>query len=118
VKMQLTLTVAQIIDLAEFAGLDIDPRSLPDEDGMTTELSIGSCPEQGLLDDEDDTTGDRYEYIAWFTEHPEEGATGLGPELHPITSSSAGPADPLEGEAGRPPAGHDSGEDGEGEQAG
>lgn len=76
-KPIITLTIEQIAELAEFAGLtvvwgvEIDPE---------TELTITECPPEGLLEDEGDATGPRYQYLAHVSEHPDEGSIGLGPE--------------------------------------
>lgn len=85
-----TLSVAEIIDLAEFAGLVIDPKSLPDEEFLTTELTITNCPAAGLFEDEEDTTGTQFAHLAHFSEYPEEGSIGLGPELKPVPAVAPG----------------------------
>jgi hypothetical protein len=78
----LTLTIAQIIDLAAFAGLVFKEGCDPDDDALETELTIQGCPAIGVLDDDDDSVTRRhYEHIAYFTEYPEEGWVGLGKEV-------------------------------------
>jgi hypothetical protein len=76
-KTTMTLTVAEIIDLAQFAGLEVVAASVPDGEGLMTELTIGPCPRSGVFDDDDR----QYAHIATLTEYPEEGCIGLGPEL-------------------------------------
>jgi hypothetical protein len=78
----MTLTVAQIYDLACMAGFTINHSAMfmPGEDEMETEITIRDCPAIGLLDD-DNVSRQHYSLIAYFTEYPEEGSFGLGPEL-------------------------------------
>lgn len=89
----LTMTVAEIYDLACMAGYTInhDPRFMPDADEMETEITIEDCPPIGLLDD-DNTSRRHYSRAAHFTEYPEEGYIGLGPELTPSNAGSNGPS--------------------------
>jgi hypothetical protein len=77
----LTLTVAQILDLANFAGLPISSPSPLDDGEGDVEIVIADCPPEGLRDDEGNPT--HYDWIAYFAEYPDEGATGLGAELPP-----------------------------------
>jgi hypothetical protein len=79
----LTLTVAEIYDLACAAGFVINhgERFLPDADEMETELTIIDCPNGGVEDD--DGKHKHYAHIAYFTEYPEEGSYSLGAELTP-----------------------------------
>jgi hypothetical protein len=72
------LTVSEIKDLAEFAGLTIDGTNLPDADDLGTEITIASCPAEGVKDD--DGKALHYEHVAYMTDYPEEGCIGLGPE--------------------------------------
>ncbi len=75
----ITLTVREIADLATFAGLEVGD---PSEFEMLQELTITTCPHAGLLD-EDDGSVSHYHWVAYMTEYPEEGATGLGEVLKP-----------------------------------
>lgn len=71
------LTIKEIKNLAEFAGLtvlDID------QDEAETEITVEPCGKEGLRDGKLDKPR-FYAHIAWFTEYPEEGAAGLGPEI-------------------------------------
>lgn len=79
----LTLTVAEIYDLACFAGFTInhDKRFMPDDDEMETEISIMACPSKGLKDDDGKQT--HFAHVAYFSEYPEEGGCPLGPEITP-----------------------------------
>lgn len=78
----ITLSVAEIYDLACMAGFTINhaPAFMPDADEMETEVTIEDCPASGLLDD-DNVSRRHYSRIAYFTEYPEEGSFGLGKEL-------------------------------------
>jgi len=75
----ITLTVAQIKDLVEFAGLTLHPAHMPDEDDLETEFTIQDCPETGVMDDEG--VARHYGLIAYCTDYPDEGCIPLGPEL-------------------------------------
>ena len=92
----LTLTVAEIKDLAEFAGFVLDPDRMPDEqDEWETEIVVMDCPKEGVRDDDNKPT--HYAHIAYFADYPEEGSSPLGAELAPPNAKL--PGDPL---AGRP----------------
>jgi hypothetical protein len=79
------LTVAEIIDLAEFAGLTLDKQmGLPDEDQLQTEItiapcSIAPCSKTGVLNG--DGVAEFYAHVAYFSEYPDEGFMGLGKQL-------------------------------------
>ena len=75
----ITLTIAQIKDLVEFAGMSIHPNTLPDEDDLETEFTIRDCPAEGVTDD--DGVARHYGLIAYCTDYPDEGCMPLGPEL-------------------------------------
>ena len=75
----LTLTVAEIKDLAEYAGFTLDQTRMPDADEMETEISIMDCPQDGVKDDDGKAT--HYAHVAYFAEYPEEGCYPLGAEL-------------------------------------
>lgn len=84
----ITLTIAEIYDLACAAGFTINhsPAFMPDADEMETEITIEDCPKVGLLDD-DNVSRLHYTRIAYFTEYPEEGSFGLGKELSAVQES-------------------------------
>lgn len=77
----ITLTVAEIKDLAECAGFTLDPERMPDADEMETEIIVMECPKQGVRDDDGKPT--HYAHIAYFEEYPEEGTYPLGEEIRP-----------------------------------
>ena len=82
----ITLTVQQIKDLAEFAGLTLHSRFEPDEFLMQSEITIADCPPEGIRNDGEESDPDsvsHYDYIAYCTDYPEEGCIGLGPEVRP-----------------------------------
>jgi hypothetical protein len=76
------LTIAEIIDLAGFAGLTLHQNSLPEGDDLEAEVVIAVCPEDGTKDEE---TGRRIftKHVAYMADYPEEGCMPLGPELEP-----------------------------------
>jgi hypothetical protein len=76
----LRLTVAEIKDLAESAGLVLDDTFKCDADDMETEIIVMECPKEGIRD-EDDNRQRHYAHIAYFPEYPEEGCCPLGAEL-------------------------------------
>lgn len=80
----LTMTVAEIRDLARFAGLMIDDTTKPDDDDLETEITVKKCPSDGVRNEGEPSDPDsvsHYRFIAYFDEYPEEGCTGLGAEL-------------------------------------
>lgn len=77
----LTLTVAEIKDPAECAGLVLKEGCLPDADELESEITIIKCPAEGVRDDDNRPT--HYAYIAYHTEYPDEGSYPLGKELVP-----------------------------------
>lgn len=80
----LTLTVAEIRDLARFAGLMIDDTTTPADDELDAEFTIVACPPEGVRNEGEESGPDsvsHYRYGAYSTEYPEEGCIGLGPEL-------------------------------------
>ena len=81
----LTLTVAEIYDLACAAGFTINHGQMfmPDADEMETEITIIDCPTGGVLDDDNKPT--HYAHVAYLSDYPEEGTFPLGPELTPNT---------------------------------
>lgn len=76
--MSVTLTVREIRDLAQYAGLEVDSIALGREE-LDTELHVEVCPKCGLRDD--DGAIIHYRHIAWFVEYPDEGSSGLGDPL-------------------------------------
>lgn len=100
----LILTVAEIKDLAECAGLVLDKSVSYEADELETEIVIMACPKEGVRDDDGKPT--HYAHIAYFGEYPEEGSYPLGDEV-----SVAKPYNPDEDPAaGNPwPLGLDSG---------
>ena len=80
----LTMTVAEIRDLARFAGLMIDDTTTPDDDELEAEITVKGCPAEGVHNRGEPTDADsvsHYKLIAYFTEYPEEGCIGLGDEI-------------------------------------
>lgn len=73
-RAEVILSVKQIIELAEFAGLHIDKDKL-DEGEMETPIAIMKCPEDMRWEDEPNTV---YEYAAFYNEYPQEGIVPLG----------------------------------------
>ena len=83
----ITLTQAQIRDLAEFAGLVIQaPAEGWDEFENSTEFVIADCPPEGVKNDGEPGDPDsvsHYEFVVYCADCPEEGCMGLGPEITP-----------------------------------
>lgn len=75
----ITLTVAEIKDLAECAGIALAKDVAYDADELATEIVVMECPKQGVLDDDGKNT--HYAHIAFFDEYPEEGTYPLGDGL-------------------------------------
>jgi hypothetical protein len=77
VRDRITLTVAEIKDLAECAGFTIEPASVPtDPETLGTEITVIDCPKEGVK--EDDNRLVRYAHVAYFDECPGEGCHPLG----------------------------------------
>lgn len=70
----LTLTIDQIKDLAEFAGLKVEGEITDDD--KETEIVITKCPEKGV--EETDGSIVHYRHIAYLEEYPDEGVCPLG----------------------------------------
>lgn len=86
--IELTLTIAEILDLAKAANLiphatTLADALLSDEDGET-EYTIQE-QEGGVVIHDDDNTPRKYAHGAYLTEYWEEGIYPLGPELTPPT---------------------------------
>lgn len=63
----MNLTIAEIIRLAEFAGVAVDATGLSDGD-MESEITVMEGPEGGFFDGE---SLERYSgHIAYFSEYP------------------------------------------------
>lgn len=79
---KIQLTVAEIIDLACFAGLRLEEGTQPDGDDLEAEIVVAPCPEQGCKDEE---AGRQIftAHVAYMADYPEEGCMPLGPELEP-----------------------------------
>ena len=71
---EVILTVKQIFDLAEFAGIPVD-RNNYDKDSLDTPIAIMECPE-GMKWEEEPYA--HYEYAAYYDEYPDEGMMPLG----------------------------------------
>lgn len=80
----ITLTLLQIIELAEFAGLSATQASDFDAMELETEFTITDCPPDGLRnegEESDQGSVSHYSYIVYCTDCPDEGCIGLGPEI-------------------------------------
>lgn len=80
----LTLTVAEIRDLARFAGLSIDETFGPSDDELETLITVGLCPAEGMRNDgepSDPESVSHYKHMAYYTDYPDEGGIGLGDEI-------------------------------------
>ena len=77
------LTVAEIRQLANFAGLNVAPPDGKwDGDESEQEITVAPCPKGGVFD-EDSNKWHHFKRIAYFTEYPEEGVYPLGDEISP-----------------------------------
>ena len=85
----ITLTVREIKDLAELAGLVLNSTFPPDDDQLETETSITTEPAECS---DDDGKVERYAHLASMAEYPEEGCMPLGEPLPPNTRNQ--PAEP------------------------
>jgi len=74
----ITLTVAEIKDLAESVGFVLKDGVSFTSVELETEIVITECPEEGVLDD--DNQHKHYAHIAYFEDCPEEGCYPLGAE--------------------------------------
>lgn len=74
------LTIAEIRDLAQFAGLVLTDECKSDTSEDESEIAVEECPEGGLIDT-DAARVCRYAHVAYFANYPDEGSHGLGPEL-------------------------------------
>ncbi len=80
----ITLTVREIMELADFAGLVISRDSELSKDELDTEFTITECPAAGIRNEGEPSDTDSVSHprlIAYYTECPEEGCIGLGPEI-------------------------------------
>ena len=79
----LTMTAAEIRDLARFAGFMVDDSTTPESD-LETEITVMPCPPEGVRNDGEPSDSDsvsHYRFIALCAEYPEEGCIGLGNEI-------------------------------------
>ena len=74
------LTIAEIRDLAQFAGLVLTDECKADTSEDESEIAVEDCHDGGLIDT-DAAKVCRYAHVAYFADYPEEGSHGLGPEL-------------------------------------
>lgn len=75
----LTLTIEEIRDLAEYAGILVTPARQEDkEDERETEIAIAGWPEKGVWDEEQTCQVPPHKHLAYFEEYPEEGCVPLG----------------------------------------
>ncbi len=75
----ITLTVAEIKDLAECAGIALAKYVTYDADELETEIVVMACPKEGVRNDEGKP--EHYTHIAFFADSPEEGSHPLGEKL-------------------------------------
>jgi len=81
----MTLTIEEIKDLAEFAGLRVNDDDV-DSDNRDTEITVTKCPKQGVMDE---TKVIHCRHMAYFDEYPEEGVMPLGsPNAEPCNVPS------------------------------
>lgn len=84
----LDLTVREILDLANFSGIEIDKSKLPSDDELDTVVCIAKCHPEGLENDEG--VIEHYNLVMYFEDCPEEGIIPLGNPIvkgEPCTSS-------------------------------
>lgn len=84
----LTLTVAEIKDLAEAAGLVLDKAVTYDDDELDMEYDIVACPKEGVRND--DGTPEHYKYVAYISDYADEGSYPLGAALGPDNAALCG----------------------------
>lgn len=76
---EITLTVAQIADLARAVGLVIEEDSLPgEEEAGETEVTVRGYSSAQPVTDEETGLIAKYTHVAFFEEVPEEGVFPLG----------------------------------------
>ena len=83
-KVSVTLTGKEIREIAELAGLQFVEHDYTDE--YETEIAIESCPDKGILND--DNAPEHYRLIAFLNEYPEEGCIGLGEKIEAAAIAS------------------------------
>jgi hypothetical protein len=76
----LTLTVAEIVDLAIAAGLVINQKPMPDAGEMKDKFTIIVCPTRGVRNN---GKVSHYAHVAYMLDYPEKGIFPLGPEVAP-----------------------------------
>lgn len=84
---ELTLTIDEIRDLAQFAGMVIkgELTAAEKEDERETEITISMWPAKGVQDDDGQVPP--YKHTACFAEYPEEGCIPLGSPNEQITAT-------------------------------
>ncbi len=73
-QINITLSIDEIKDIAQFAGLQV--ADVSDGDDMESEITITCCPQQGIKNDDGSIIYSRH--VAYFDEYPEEGMMPLG----------------------------------------
>lgn len=79
-RKAVTLTVAEIVDLAHFAGLVPRDDLMPTGEELEVEIEVRECPADGVFDDEEQRKV-KTRFIALMAECPDEGCYSLGPEF-------------------------------------
>ena len=77
-----TLTINQIVALADFAGITVSPSNFDIESDSL--IVITDDPAMTTLSDQDGeiVTKETFSHVAWFDEYPEEGSIGLGDPIN------------------------------------
>ena len=75
----ITLTVKEIAELAEYAGLTLHSRFMPEGDDLDVEYTVIECPPTGTTDDDGNVK--YYAHVAYSTDYPDEGVCPLGDEV-------------------------------------
>ena len=76
----MTLTISEIKDLAQFAGLRLVEEALEDADA---EITVEECPAKGVEDDDGSIIHSRF--VAYFEDCREDGCYPLGPTSKGLT---------------------------------
>lgn len=77
IQVLVELTGAEILDLAEFAGLKVAPRSQQGADELETPVNVAKYPGGGIADD-DGRPIKPTRYMAYLAEYPDEGCVQIG----------------------------------------
>lgn len=75
----MNLTLSEIKNLAEFAGMIVDASGMSDD--MDTEIVVEPCPKEGVADENGKNHRKYTGHIAYFYDYPDEGCLPLGTEL-------------------------------------